>query len=76
MAMIRSMNLLLCCAGAETYLGGFALGRSGDLEEIARLEIEHAGDDVRREFLNFGIQIADYRVVITARVLNGVFESD
>src|SRR5580658_8877360 len=46
----RRISLLLRGSCTETYLGDFALGRSGDLEEFARLEIEHAGDDVGWEF--------------------------
>ena len=34
---------------SETDLGNFAFRGSADLEELAQLEIEHAGDDVRGE---------------------------
>src|SRR5579884_1826781 len=55
-------------------LGRFALGRRADFKEFTRFEAEHAGEDVRRELLDFGVQVADDRVVIAPRVLHGVLD--
>src|SRR5258707_1070690 len=45
----------------------------GHLEELPLLEAEHSGENVCRKRLYFRIQIPDDRVVIAARVLDGVF---
>src|SRR5579885_2547874 len=55
-------------------LGRFALGRCADFKEFTRFETEHAGEDVRRELLDFGVQVADDRVVIAPRVLHRIFD--
>src|SRR5262249_16682142 len=54
---------------AEADFGCFAFGRRGDLEEFARFETQHAGEDIGWELLDFGVEIADHGVVIAARVL-------
>src|SRR5712664_4011991 len=63
-----------CRWRAEADLGCFPLGRCGDLEEFARLESQHVGEDVRGELLNLGVQVADHRVVIAPRVLYRFFD--
>jgi hypothetical protein len=47
--------------------------RGSDFEELALLEAEHSGENVRRERLNLRIQVAHHRVVVAARVLDRVF---
>ena len=62
------------CRAAKTDFGNLAFRGRADLEEFARLEIEHARDDVRREDGDFGVEVADHGVVIPARVLHAVFD--
>src|SRR5690348_1402566 len=47
-------------------LGGFCL------EELARREVEHSGNDVARKSRDFCVQITHHGVVIAARVLDRV----
>ena len=56
----------------ELYRDRLAVRFRG-LEELAWSEAEHSGKNVGRERLNFRIQIAHHRVVITPRVLNRIF---
>src|SRR5258708_33349645 len=58
----------------EADLRDFALGRCGDLEKLAWLEIEHSGDDVGGELLDLGVEVAYYSIVVAARILDRVFE--
>src|ERR1700722_8739175 len=58
--------------GLELHGYWFAVGFAG-LEELASLEVEHAGQNVGGEHLYFRVQIAHHGVVVTARVLDGVF---
>ena len=41
-------------------------------KKLPRLEAEHTGQDISRERLNLGVQVAHHSVVITASVLNRV----
>ncbi len=59
---------------SEADLRDFALGRCGDLEKLAWLEIEHSGDDVGGELLDLGVEVAYYSIVVAARILDRVFE--
>src|SRR5712692_3148524 len=72
--LIGRPSLRLRGRGAEADLGCFALGWRGDLEELARLEAEHPGDDVRRELSDLRVEVADGSVVVAPRVLDGVFD--
>ena len=56
----------------ELHRNRFALRRLSDVEELPLLDVEHSCDDVRWESLDLGIQIAHYRIVITACVLDGI----
>src|ERR1700736_3267776 len=58
--------------GSKLHRDRLAFCRCG-LEELAWLEIEHAGKNVGREGLDLRIQVADHSVVIAARILNRVF---
>src|SRR5579862_505199 len=67
-------------ADSESYISELhghriALRGLGNVEELPGLEVEHAGNDVRRERLDLGVEVANHRVVIAARVLDGVFQS-
>src|SRR5713226_8102923 len=62
------------CWRAEADFGSLALCRRGDLEEFARLESQHVGENIRRELLDLGVQVAHHGVVIAPRVLHGVFD--
>src|SRR6266849_2662509 len=62
------------CWRAEADFGRLALCRRGDLEEFARLESQHVGENIRRELLDLGVQVAHHGVVIAPRVLHGVFD--
>src|SRR5262245_52132968 len=55
-------------AGSEADLRGLALALTRQLEELARREAEGAGDEVRRELRDAGVQIAHDGVVVAARV--------
>ena len=57
---------------SELYGDWLAVGFGG-LEELARREIEHAGENIRGEDLNLGVEVAHDCVVVAARVLDGVF---
>src|SRR5882762_2978883 len=48
---------------AEADFGRLALRRRGDLEEFARLESQHVGENIRRELLDLGVQVAHHGVV-------------
>src|SRR5437016_2673908 len=61
------------CRRIKADFWRFALGNGGYFEEFARLEPEHACKNIGGELLNLGVQVADDRVVVAARVLNGVF---
>src|ERR1700732_21527 len=63
-----------CCWRAEADFGCLAFRRGGNFEELALLESQHAGEDIRRELLNLGVQVADHCVVISPRVLFGAFD--
>src|SRR5271154_1671588 len=65
-------STLLGGGAAEADFWRFALGRRADFEEFAGFDVEHAGDDVRRELNNFRVEVANDGVVIAARVLNTV----
>ena len=56
----------------ELHRDRFALRRLGDVEELPLLDVEHPGHNVCRESLDLGIQIAHHRIVITARILDGI----
>src|SRR5271154_1367523 len=58
--------------GLELHGYRLPIGFAG-LEELTRLEAEHAGQDVGGEHLNLGVQVAHYGVVVAARVLDGIF---
>src|SRR5262245_10238289 len=60
--------------GAEADSRYLALGRRVNFKELAGLETGKAGDDVRRELLNFCVQVAHDCIVITARVLQRVLD--
>src|SRR6202521_1755551 len=51
----------------------FAIGGSG-FEELFLLEAEHPGQNVGRERLNLGVQVANDGIVVAAGVLNGVLD--
>src|SRR6204780_5929997 len=59
---------------AEAHFRNFALGRRADLEKLARLEIEHAGNNVGGELRDFRVEVAYHGVVIASRVLDAVFD--
>src|SRR5258708_4536550 len=63
-----------CRWRAEADFGRFAFRRGRNFEELALLESEHVGEDIRRELLNLGVQVADHGVVIAPRILYGVFD--
>src|SRR3989338_1907779 len=63
---IRHLRARLAGAGFEADLGRFALRGVGQLEELARLEGEKAGDDVRGEHLDLGVEVAHHGVVVAA----------
>ena len=50
----------------------FTVGRR-HFKELTLLEAKHPGKNIRREGLDFRIQIAHHRIVVTACVLNAVF---
>src|ERR1035441_9551056 len=60
---------------SELHRDRFALRRLGDVEELLLLNVEHTRHDICREGLDLSIQVAPHCVVITARVLNSVFQS-
>src|SRR2546425_498663 len=64
----------LLSGGAEADLGHFTLGGHGHFKELARLEVEHPGEDVRGELRDFGVEVAHDGIVIAPRVLECVFE--
>src|SRR3990170_5133117 len=70
---IRHLRARLAGAGFEADLGRFALRGVGQLEELARLEGEKAGDEVRGEHLDLGVEVAHHGVVVAAGVLDGLF---
>src|ERR1043166_3237944 len=57
----------------EADFGGFAFGGGTDFEKFTGLEAKHAGENVGRELLNFGIEVAHDGIVVAAGVLHGVF---
>ncbi len=58
----------------ELHVGNGAFGGIGDLKELPLLEVEHPRNDVGRERLNFGVEVAHHGVVVTARILQRVFQ--
>src|SRR3981081_2735185 len=62
----------VACLYLELYRDWFAIGGSS-FEELFLLEPEHPRENIRRERLNLGIEIADDGVVIAPRVLDGIF---
>src|ERR1017187_8750624 len=60
---------------SELHRDRFALRRFGDVEELLLLNVEHTRHDICREGLDLGVQVAHHRVVITARVLDSIFQS-
>src|SRR5262249_8080039 len=56
----RSSRSRLGGRRAETHLGGFAFGGRGDLEKLARLEVEHASDEAGRELRDASVEVADH----------------
>ena len=58
---------------SELHRHRFTIGGITYFKELPLLKTKHPGNDVGRERLNLGIQIAYDRVVVTARVLNSVF---
>src|SRR4029077_11869444 len=62
------------CRRIKADFWRFALGSGGYFEEFARLEPKHACKNIGGELLNLGVQVADDRVVVAARVLNGIFD--
>src|SRR5437899_4251726 len=64
----------LATRGLEADLGRLALGVTGELEELARREAERAGDQVRGELPDAGVQVAHHRIVVAARVLYRVLD--
>src|ERR1022692_5216444 len=67
----RALALVAPIMGSELYGHRLAVGLGG-LEELAGLEVEHAGQNVGGENLNPRIQIAHHRVVVAPGVLDGV----
>src|ERR1700676_510759 len=63
-----------CGWRAEADFRRFSLGGGGDFKEFARFESQHVREDVRGKLLNFGVEVADHSVVITARVLHCVLD--
>src|SRR6202030_2474213 len=63
-----------CRWRAEADFGRFAFRRGRNFEELALLKSEHIGEDIRRELLNLGVQVADHGVVIAPRVLYRIFD--
>src|ERR1019366_5848404 len=57
----------------ELHSDWFAIGGSR-FEELLLLEAEHPGQNVGRERLNLGVQVAHDGVVVAARVLNCVLD--
>src|ERR1700690_4281340 len=58
---------------SELHRDRFAVGGFGYFEELASLESKHAGNNVRRERLNLGIQVSHHSIVVAARILKRVF---
>src|SRR6266446_9613088 len=61
------------CRRIKADFWRFALGNGGYFEEFARPEPKHARKNIGGELLDLGVQVADDRVVVATRVLNGVF---
>src|SRR6267378_3662687 len=59
--------------GLELYRDRFAIG-GRSFEELLLLEAEHPGQNVGRERLNLGVQVAHNGVVVAAGVLNSVLD--
>src|SRR5216684_1259633 len=72
--MVWAMVRCLRGGRVKADLGRFALGGGGNFEELARLESEHSGKDVRGELLNLSVQVADDGVVVAARILDRVLD--
>src|SRR5664280_872201 len=60
---------------SELHRDRFALRRLGDVEELLLLDVEHTSHHVRRERLDLCVQVAHHRVVITASILDRIFQS-
>ena len=58
---------------SELHRDWFAIG-SSRFEELLLLEVEHPGQNVGRESLNLGVQVAHDGVVVAAGVLNCVLD--
>src|ERR1700693_1091698 len=59
---------------AEAHLGNLALGWCADLEELARLEVEHARENIGRELRDFCIEVAHDGIVVAPGILEAVFD--
>src|ERR1700674_5862331 len=57
----------------EANPGSFALGRGRDFKEFTRLEAKHVRNDVGGELLDLRIEIANDGIVVTASILNSIF---
>src|SRR4029077_7512796 len=57
----------------EFYLHVLAVRRRFHFKELPRVEAEHPGDNVGREGLHAGVEVAHHRVVVAAGVLDVVF---
>src|SRR5215467_15254739 len=56
----------------EADFGGLALCGGRDFEELALLETQHAGKNIRGELKYFRVEVANDGVVVAAGVLDGV----
>src|SRR5580704_6513072 len=74
LGMIARVGIYLRGGCAKAYLWRVTFRGRTHFKEFARLEVEHAGDNVGREHLDFRIQVAYHRVVIPARILDRVLE--
>ncbi len=60
---------------SELHCDRFALCRLRDVEELALLDVEHSSHDVSGKCLDLGIEIAHHGIVVSPRVLDGIFQS-
>src|SRR5262249_46875837 len=63
---------IIASIASELHRHRLAVG-IGHLEELARLESEHARQNIRGEGLYLRIQVPHHRVVVATGVLDGVF---
>src|ERR1700734_3564082 len=68
-----ALTFLAPVMGSELYGDGLAAGGVGGFEELARGGVEPAADYVRGERLNLRLQVEPHAIVVTARVLDGIF---